>query len=122
MRSIILLLIFICFFHANYATAACDTDLTPSTDHLSVYTDGNIYDNKTGLIWKKCLEGLSGSACEGTASTFTWSEALAVVENDTTWRLPNIKELQSIVEEGCAFPAINTIFPGTHTTMNKQLS
>ena len=32
------------------------------------------------------------------------------------WRLPNIKELQSLVEESCSDPSINTnIFPGSPT-------
>ena len=104
------------FLSVSFVSAACDGDLTPSTGHLSVNTDGNIYDSKTGLIWKKCLQGFSGTNCEtaGAKTTFTWTEALG--QADSTWRLPNAKELQSIIEEQCSAPAINSIFPGTHTT------
>ncbi|MCI5130870.1 MAG: DUF1566 domain-containing protein [Candidatus Electrothrix sp. EH2] len=117
MRFFIYLMSCVCLLGASYVFAACDTDLTPSTDHLSVDTDGNIYDSKTGLIWKKCLQGFSGTNCEpeGTKTTFTWPEALG--EADSTWRLPNAKELQSIVELRCSAPAIDTTsFPGTHST------
>lgn len=112
-------LFFLVCFSVQPVFAACDTDLTASTDHLTVYDVGEIYDSNTGLIWKKCLQGFSGTNCEteGVKTTFTWTEALG--EAGTTWRLPNIKELQSIVEEGCYNPAITddaTIFPGTYTT------
>ena len=72
-----------------------------------------VLDEATQLIWKHCPEGLSGDDCStGTASTYTWSDALAL--SDNTWRLPNIKELASLVETACYGPAINlTIFPNT---------
>ena len=72
-----------------------------------------VLDEATQLIWKRCPEGLSGTDCiTGTASIYTWSEALAL--GDSTWRLPNIKELASLVETACYGPAINlTIFPST---------
>lgn len=84
--------------------------------------DGTVTDIHTGLMWKQCLEGLSGSGCAtGTLLTFTWQGALqqpGVVNGGggfsghADWRLPNIKELRSIVEEQCMFPAINlTLFP-----------
>lgn len=82
------------------------------TDNL----DGTITDGATGLMWKKCSEGKTGVACEtGADTTKTWTEALAVCEADTTggytdWRLPNIRELLSIVDYGTANPAINSLF------------
>jgi hypothetical protein len=84
--------------------------------------NGTITDTVTGLTWKRCSEGLSGAACEvGTAATFTWQEALQVAAatnfaGNNDWRLPNIKELGSIVERQCTMPAINEIvFPATPT-------
>lgn len=82
------------------------------TDNL----DGTISDGATGLMWKKCSEGKTGVSCEtGADTTKTWTEALAVCEADTTggytdWRLPNIRELLSIVDYGTAEPAINSLF------------
>jgi len=84
--------------------------------------DGTVTDTVTGLTWKRCSEGLSGTACEtGAALTFTWQEALKAGEESRfagkkDWRLPNIKELNSIIERQCTMPAINEIvFPATPT-------
>jgi hypothetical protein len=103
-----------------YANIAASTPDSRLTDNIN----GTITDTRTGLMWKKCVEGVSGSNCEsGTASTFTWQTALkqpGIVKNSggfagyTDWRLPNIKELRSIVEVKCFYPAINlTRFPNT---------
>ncbi|WPD22023.1 MAG: DUF1566 domain-containing protein [Candidatus Electrothrix scaldis] len=101
-------------------SANCNTAMEPSTpdSNFTDHGDGTVTDNSTGLMWKKCLEGLSGTGCSGTVLTFSWATALQqpALESDTTytdWRLPNIKELHSIIEESCHTPAINTdIFPG----------
>ena len=71
-------------------------------------------DIRTQLIWKRCTVGQTwtGTNCEGTADSFTWGQALAAGTGG--WRLPNIKELLSIVEVSCASPAINAaVFPDT---------
>ena len=84
--------------------------------------DGTITDRKTGLIWKQCLEGQSGSDCaSGGVETFTWQQALQRAQTVNSsggfagfsdWRVPTIKELSSLVEHQCVGPAINlTRFP-----------
>ena len=84
--------------------------------------DGTITDTKTGLMWKQCVEGQSGSDCaSGSAKTFTWQQALQRAQTVNSsggfagasdWRLPNIKELSSLVEQQCWEPTINlTRFP-----------
>ncbi|MEZ7860956.1 MAG: DUF1566 domain-containing protein [Aeromonadaceae bacterium] len=91
--------------------------------------DGTVTDLKTGLMWKQCAEGQSGSGCaEDTANdTATeypmWQNALLRAQEVNTgggfagftdWRVPNIKELASLVEHQCTGPAINlTRFPNT---------
>lgn len=76
-----------------------------------------VLDKQTGLIWQRCSLGQTwdGTTCTGTASDFTWADALAkskAVGND--YRLPNIKELSSLTEKACAEPAINVkFFPNT---------
>ena len=85
--------------------------------------DGTITDTKTGLMWKQCSEGQSGSNCSlGSVDTLNWQGALQrvdIVNNNGfagyhDWRLPNIKELNTIVEWGCVQPAINlNRFPNT---------
>lgn len=109
----------------NQSSAAqtCRTaEVSPSspTSRFVINNDGTVTDTLTGLNWKRCSEGLTGSACEeGMAETFTWKGALNAAENSTFagkkgWRLPTIKELDTIVEFQCTMPAINsTIFPAT---------
>jgi hypothetical protein len=84
------------------------------------HDDGTVTDKKTGLIWKQCHEGLSGSSCTiGTATTHTYKEAIELAENTTfakhsDWRVPNIKELRSLVARDRYDPVINsTLFPNT---------
>lgn len=72
--------------------------------------DGTISDLSTGLMWQKTDDGTSRD----------WSESLNYAENLTLgsksdWRLPNAKELQSIVDytrslQTSNSPAINPIF------------
>jgi len=114
-------LIFILLFFAGAAfSQTCNTASIPASTPDNQLTDnGNntVTDNKTGLMWKKCVEGVTGSTCDsGSAGSFTWQQALAqpaIVNNAggfagySDWRLPNIKELTSIVEEQCYDPAIN---------------
>jgi hypothetical protein len=87
--------------------------------------DGSeVTDQKTGLIWRRCSEGMSwdGSTCAGTASTFTHEAALqrAAAQASSTgiaWRLPNVKELSSIVDRSRSNPAIDpAAFPATPPT------
>ncbi len=83
--------------------------------------DGTVTDIKTGLIWKRCSEGQqwNGTSCNNTPSSYTWKNALLQAEksrfaDQSDWRLPNIKELYSIVETRCYDPAINlAVFPNT---------
>jgi hypothetical protein len=86
--------------------------------------DGTVTDRKTGLMWKKCVEGQIGSNCEsGYPAFFSWQTALHQPRRINSgpgfagyhdWRLPNIKELKSIVEEKCDSPAINLVrFPNS---------
>lgn len=107
------------------APAPLPTSCTDAT-RFSVHGDGTVTDNRTGLMWKQCPEGLSGATCTtGTAVAATWDAATArpaTVNADTAgnlgfkdWRLPTRAELSSIAErEQCFNPSINTtVFPNT---------
>lgn len=103
-------------------TSASISASTPDSQFID-NNDGTVTDSKTGLMWKKCLQGLDGDNCEnGSPSAFTWQAALQQPETVnaggfagyTDWRLPNIRELISIVEEQCYKPSINlNRFPNT---------
>ncbi|AWB67206.1 DUF1566 domain-containing protein [Saccharobesus litoralis] len=105
------------------AAQVCLSGATPSTptEQFNVdTTTGIATDQKTGLSWFVCSAGLTWNAttgaCEGTANTYSWQDALTYADtfeyaNFTDWRLPNIKELMSIIERQCSTPAINiTVF------------
>lgn len=81
-----------------------------------------VTDATTGLVWRRCAEGQtwSGSACTGTAATYTHEAALLRAKSEASsggkpWRLPNIKELFSITQLGVSEnPSIDsTAFPNT---------
>jgi hypothetical protein len=109
----------------------CQTASIPATtptNRFTVNNNGTVSDSKTGLMWKKCSEGQSGADCSGgSAATYTWQLALQqaqTVNNGggfagySDWRVPNVKELLSIVEEQCVSPAINlTVFPNTPSNL-----
>lgn len=96
-------------------------EATPTEDFDTSVIDGTVIHTKTGLMWKRCAEGQGwdGTTCSGSASTFSWQGALAAAATSTfagyaDWRLPSVKELQSIVETCGYDPAINrAIFPAT---------
>lgn len=76
--------------------------------------DGTVTDLVTGFMWKKSHEP---------TGIYTWQGALQMAQavntgggfaGYTDWRVPNAKELRSIVEEKCYDPAINlSVFPET---------
>lgn len=102
----------------------CENNIPPSNPD-SAYTadliNGTVKDTRTGLMWKTCTEGQTwnGSTCEGQATPYTWSAALelpeaAVFAGYDDWRIPNVKELESLVEDCRKAPSINdTFFPNT---------
>lgn len=100
----------------------CNTNvpITHPSGRLVDNRNGTVTDSATGLMWKKCAEGLSGAGCTtGTAQQLKWQQALQRGANTTfagysDWRLPNKNELESLVERSCENPSINvTAFPGT---------
>ncbi|MEA1053297.1 DUF1566 domain-containing protein, partial [Lamprobacter modestohalophilus] len=71
-------------------------------------------------MWKRCAEGQTGADCgTGTPMTYTWSGALDVADQALfadygDWRLPNRKELATIIEQRCVDPPINlNVFPNS---------
>ncbi|WP_264520185.1 DUF1566 domain-containing protein [Flavobacterium sp. N1994] len=86
-------------------------DMVPSivlANHFTDNGDGTITDNLTQLTWQKVPN----------ASAMTWEQALTYAEGLTLgstsdWRLPNIKELQSLNDESVTNPSVNTAFFGS---------
>jgi len=84
----------------------CCTFMVSAAD-IEDNSDGTVSDYETGLIWQ-----------QGEGGQKTWESALTYCEgltlaSKTDWRLPNFKELQSIVDYAKYNPAIDkTYFPG----------
>ena len=80
---------------------------TPTTisNHFTDNGNGTITDNLTLLVWQKVSN----------PNLFTWENALVYAEGlnlatASDWRLPNIKELQSLNDETVSNPSVNTTF------------
>jgi hypothetical protein len=78
--------------------------------------DGTITDNNTGLVWEKKSD--DGSIHDKDTS-YTWDSAFAAhvaglntanFAGHNDWRLPNVKELQSIVNYENSFPPVSSAF------------
>ncbi|CAK8717875.1 Caspase domain-containing protein [Candidatus Electronema halotolerans] len=94
--------------------------------------DGTITDTKSGLMWKRCSEGLEGVNCEeGKVKKYEYDDAVKRFKNIeyagySDWRLPTIDELKTLVQcskgkykdgwcnDGSEKPTINQqAFPNT---------
>ncbi len=105
-------------FHARYVRGA-----PPTTGHNYLNNlDGTVTDLDTGLMWAQTPSG-----------ALTWTGALNYAENLTLagyadWRMPNVNELQSLVDltravattattaAGAVAPVNRTLFPGAAAT------
>ncbi len=78
----------------------------PGTAYL-ISTDGSeVTDKKTGLIWRRCAEGMvySGGTCSGTAQEFDYEQALQHAQSEASrsgkaWRIPERDELVGLVDK-----------------------
>ena len=95
---------------------------TPN-ERYTLHTNGTVTDTWSGLMWQRCSLGQTwnGSTCTDIDGhgLYTWQIALHRAERNSfagysDWRLPNRKELRSIVAYNAYYPAINrTVFPNT---------
>jgi formylglycine-generating enzyme required for sulfatase activity len=84
-----------------------------SVQHFVDNQDGTVTDGHTGLVWQKMQS----------PNTMTWEDALRYSANlslagKADWRLPNIKELQSLNDERLAKPSIDNLVFSSMTTAN----
>lgn len=85
-------------YHVLYVRGNPDYGINDFVDN----GDGTVTDRATGLMWTKGDSGTLGAGRGGNGG-LDWPEALAWVAQldhagHTDWRLPNAKELQSIVD------------------------
>ena len=117
----------LCLAASTAQAVTCQNGI-PASNPDNIYTvhgNGTVTDTRTGLMWKQCLEGYGADNCtaDGGTSSFTWNAALTLAESHefaghSDWRLPNLKELRSLVEECRNTPAINNdVFPNTSSSV-----
>lgn len=106
------------------AAQTCIDSITPShPEGQYIVESGTVTDVINGLEWRLCTLGqtANGNLCSGDPTSYTtWEQALNAASLNTSfagfddWRLPNIKELASLVEHSCIAPAIDLkYFPDT---------
>jgi hypothetical protein len=86
-------------------TASADANAPAGT---YTTTGGTVYDTKTKLTWQQAVA----------PGTYTWAGAKTYCAGlnlgGTGWRLPTMKELQTIVDDSQTHPSIDTTaFPST---------
>jgi len=79
--------------------------------------DGTITDTRTGLMWEKLSDD---GSIHDKDDVYTWANAFAVkvatlnsaggFAGKTDWRVPNVNELQSLVDYGAVGPAVSPAF------------
>ncbi len=120
-RYIILLLLLSYSLSAQTIKDYIDNDWPNSRYEL--HGDATVTDTETGLMWLRCSLGqtyeVDDNYCLWAASEYDWYSALEAANSysfsgHADWRLPNIKELRSIVAYDRYDPAINQdIFPNS---------
>lgn len=129
MKRVLGLSIFAVLMSSSVFAYECKDSIEPTTraEQFLDNGDGTITDLRFGLMWQMCTYGQhfdsETKVCKGDASAVnTWSAAILsqdAINGDSQqgygdWRLPSIKELQSIVERQCRQPAIKlSLFNGT---------
>ncbi len=88
--------------------------------------DGTATDTTTGLMWMRCALGQTwdGTMCVGNGRTYTWYGAMAIHHTwagYSDWRLPELDELNSIVDKERRYPALDSvIYPHTNPQANSR--
>ncbi len=116
----------------NLASAqVCMRNVTPQTmtpANFDFSISGEAKDMLSELIWARCVVGQTwdGTNCVGAPKKLTWQEALLEAQtfngSGDGWRLPDIKELNTIIDRQCASPPINLIiFPDNPASQDNGL-
>ena len=114
----------LCYFFVSTAAAQTCVDYIPNDTPNTRYTVGanqeTVLDTQTNLTWLRCSIGQTsvGDSCTGTATSLTWQGALQAAEQANSvnlagyndWRVPNIKELASLVALHCFSPSICLLY------------
>ncbi|WP_006786223.1 DUF1566 domain-containing protein [Thiorhodospira sibirica] len=87
---------------------------TPEGEFIEMDNGSTLCHTATGLKWQRCSLGQTwnGVRCTGTARMESWQTALMLARDQADWRIPNINELSTLVDQCRTLPAINpSLFP-----------
>ena len=119
-RIILLFCTFVSLTNISHAAdpSFCNAN-TPGqmTNRFIDLSDGTVSDSLTGLIWQRCNLGQTWDATTKSCLSFNkdrnWRGSLVTIKNfnddqtalglPDTWRMPNIKELTSILDLSCVY-------------------
>jgi hypothetical protein len=112
--------------YSNEAEVPCDSLDYPGQDgayqagcptegRFVDHGDGTVTDTCTGLMWQKDTVDVNGNGTIGEEDRLDWRAALNYCDSlslagDDDWRLPNVRELHSIVDYDRYDPAIDPVF------------
>ena len=106
-----------------FAAVSPSQSAAPQATHSSSYiiSDYIAVDLRTGAEWMRCSVGqiFKNNTCTGDAMKLSQDETrqaikIANKELGGLWRLPTLKELESLVCQECSAPKINkVVFPNT---------
>jgi hypothetical protein len=102
------------FGQDSRVNTGCPNDASRFTDN----GDGTVTDNCTGLMWQKRTADVNSDGQSTGADSIPWCNAMIFCSNlglggHNDWRLPNVRELESIVDYGRSGPAIDPVFSAT---------
>ena len=99
------------------ATLAIGVSNVSAQDRFSFSADGaQVTDEYTGLIWRRCSGGqiYANGTCTNEPRAYSFLQAIEYARSQSGWRLPNVKELFSLVQFGRTNPFIDSAaFPNT---------
>lgn len=96
-------------FHVRCVRGAAAPSGLGLRRHFISNADGTVTDLDTGLVWQQ-----AGTVAAAWTGALQHAESLSLA-GCTDWRLPNIKELQSLNDETLASPSLDTnFFASTH--------
>jgi hypothetical protein len=87
----------------------------PPADRFVDNEDGTVTDACTGLMWQRQTADVNEDGHSTDEDFLPWCNALAYCEDlglagHDDWRLPSVRELQSIADYGRSNPSINSVF------------
>ncbi len=84
------------------------TETTAPRERYTIAADGTVFDTMTQLTWQRALD----STARGWSDAKSYCAGLVLA--GAGWRLPNMKELQTLIDESATSPAIDgSAFPDT---------